>query len=97
MKTPRKRRPETRRTTLTIPEALLRQAEQLARKRHQTLSAVVADLVEGALRNGDQAAQAARRRAAILNLWTKAYAPLTEEEMLLVDGVVLEDRRPASR
>ena len=91
MKKVRNRRPETRRTTLTLPESLLRQAERLARERHRTLSSVVAGLLGDALRNGDRAADAARRQAAILNMWKTAYVPANEEEALLLEGIVLDE------
>ena len=89
-----RRHSNSRRTTLTLPEELLQQAERLARRRHQTLSAVIAGLMHDALRNSDQGAE---RSARVLEMWKKAYAPLTEEEMLLVDGIVVGEPETASK
>ena len=66
----------------------------MARERRQTLSTVVAGLLRDGLRNGDQAA---RRAAQVLNMWKKAFLPLTEEEMLIVDGILPEGPEPASK
>jgi macrodomain Ter protein organizer (MatP/YcbG family) len=79
--------PQTRRTTLTLPEDLVRKAEQLARQRRQTLSASIAELIEQGLRS--------YRFQQVNNISTlkslqKAFAHFTEEEMLLLDGIVME-------
>jgi len=84
-------RGRTRRTTLTLPEEILRKVERMAAKRHQTVSSAIAYLVEAGLRNEPQAAKNSRD---ILELWRKAYVPLTEEERLLVDGIILTEPIP---
>ncbi|MEK7755430.1 MAG: hypothetical protein AAB654_26130 [Acidobacteriota bacterium] len=91
--TRRANRAQNRRTTLTLPDALLREAERLARNRRQTLSSAVAALLEHGLKSNDQAAG---RPARVLEMWKKAFAPLTDEEMLLVDGVMLEEPAAAA-
>ena len=87
---PRRRavhRAATRRTTLTLPAELLAQAEGLAAQRHQSVSAVVSGLLEEGMRVRQGQEQ---RGARVLELWRKAFTPLTEEEMALVDGIILE-------
>ena len=78
---------QTRRTTLTLPEDLVRKAEQLARQRRQTLSASIAELMEQSL--GSYRLQQANNHSTLKSL-QKAFAPFTEEEMLLLDGIILE-------
>jgi hypothetical protein len=68
---------------------LLDRAEQIASERRQSLSAVISDLVENALETRDSLAE---RNADVLESWRKAFAGLTEEEMMLADGIVLDDR-----
>jgi hypothetical protein len=89
---PRVQRPSTRRTTVTLPADLLRKIERLAATRHQTLSSAVTYLVESALRNEPELQ---RSSIGILEMWRKAYLPLTEDERLLVDGIVVD--RPADK
>lgn len=79
-------RPRTRRTTLTLPEDLLKKVERFAATRHQTVSSAVTYLVETALRNEPESPRNSR---GILEMWRKAYLPLTEEERLLVDGIIV--------
>ena len=84
----RARGPDTRRTTLTLPAPLLRRAEQLARERHQTLSTVIAGLLQEGLRPSIRA----EREASILAGWRKrVFVPANEEEALLLQGIVLQD------
>ncbi len=82
-----------RRTTLTLPKPLLDRAEHLARQRGRTLSSMVADLIAGGLRNGDEGA---RRVASMRRRWRTAYLPRNEEEQLLLEGIVLDEEIPAS-
>ena len=84
----RGRRSDSRRTTLTLPTPLLKQAERLAQQRRQTLSAVVAELVEQGLRETEQGPE---RAARILEIWKQAFVPANEEERLLLEGIVMED------
>ena len=88
----RPRRFETRRTTLTLPAPLLRRADEMARERGQTVSAVVTGLLQHGLREVDRSRQ---RAAQTFTLWKKAYGPLTEEEMMLLDGIILEEPETA--
>jgi hypothetical protein len=81
-------RPRTRRTTLTLPEDLFKKVERLAAIRHQTVSSAVTYLVESALRNEPESPRNSR---GILEMWRSAYLPLTEEERLLVDGIIIDE------
>jgi|SRR5580704_16567702 hypothetical protein len=80
------RPPRKHRTTISLPEDLLRKVERLAAERHQNLSSAVAYLVESGLRNETKAPKDSRD---VLEMWKKAYLPLTEEQRLLVDGVIV--------
>jgi macrodomain Ter protein organizer (MatP/YcbG family) len=79
---------QTRRTTLTLPEDLVRKAEQLARQRRQTLSSSIAELMEQSLRSYRFKQD---NNHSNLDSLQKAFAPFTEEEMLLLDGIVMEE------
>jgi hypothetical protein len=74
------------RTTISLPEDLLHKVERLAAERHQNLSSAVTYLVESGLRNETKTPKDSR---GILEMWKKAYLPLTDEERLLVDGVIV--------
>jgi hypothetical protein len=78
----------TRRITLTLPAELVKKAERLAKQQRQTLSATIAGLMEQSLRG--YSLQPASNPKVLENL-RKAFAPFTEEEMLLLDGVVLDE------
>jgi hypothetical protein len=80
-------RPRTRRTTLTLPQHLVEQAERLARQRRQTLSAAVAGLMEQSLRSYRLEQNGGPN---VLESLQKAFAPFSDEEMLLLDGIVME-------
>jgi hypothetical protein len=78
-------RPRMRRTTLTLPEDLLRQVERLAVQRHQTVSAAIATLIEAPLRQLEVQDRSG-------NGWDhlrKSMEGLTEEEQMLIDGIIL--------
>jgi len=82
----RSSRLRTRRTTLTLPEDLLRQVERLALQRHQTVSAAIATLIEAPLR----LLEARDRNGNVWDLLHKSIEGLTEEEQMLIDGIVME-------
>jgi len=84
-----RRASRTRRTTLTLPEELLNKVERFAETRHQTVSAAITYLVESALWNEPASPRNSR---GILEMWRKSFLPLTEEERLLVDGIILDER-----
>ena|SRR5437867_3425905 len=85
-----RRRPQssTRRTTLTLPVELLKKLERLATHRHQTLSAAAACLLKDSLvHHFPETANG----SSVLEMWRRSYAPLTDEERMLVDGIILEE------
>lgn len=79
-----------RRTTLTLPSASLEQAERIARAKKVNLSTVISEALSEGLRT-----HAARERSEqVLNAYKKAFKGFSDEELLVLDGVVLE---PATR
>ena len=74
------------RTTLTLPVALLKQAQRIARGRNVTLSTVMAEALSEGLRVHD----ATKRSEEVLNSYKKAFSGLSEEEMAILDGVILK-------
>jgi hypothetical protein len=74
---------------LTLPEELLNKVERFAETRHQTVSAAITYLVESALWNEPASPRNSR---GILEMWRKSFLPLTEQERLLVDGIILDER-----
>jgi post-segregation antitoxin (ccd killing protein) len=78
-----------RRTTLTLPADSLTQAASIARARKVNLSTVISE----ALANGLQAYAATQRSEEILSAYKKAFTGFSEEELLLLDGVVLDPPR----
>ncbi|MDP9114833.1 MAG: hypothetical protein M3O20_14290 [Acidobacteriota bacterium] len=79
-----------RRTTLTLPVEALGQAERIARVRHVNLSVVVAE----ALANGMQIERAREHSAQVVRNYRKAFRGFTTEEMMILDGIIPETRRP---
>lgn len=75
-----------RRTTLTLPADSLARAERIARARKVNLSVVVSE----ALSDGLRMHTAAERSEQVLNAYKKAFAGFSDEEMMVLDGVVLE-------
>jgi post-segregation antitoxin (ccd killing protein) len=78
-----------RRTTLTLPADSLTQAGRIARARKVNLSTVISE----ALTNGLRAHAAAERGEEILNAYKTAFGGFSEEEKLLLDGIVLDQPR----
>jgi hypothetical protein len=81
----RSSRPRTRRTTLTLPEDLLKKVERLAVQRHQTVSAAIATLIETPLRQLEMQ----DRNGHVWDHLQKSMEGLTEEEQMLIDGIIL--------
>jgi hypothetical protein len=78
-----------RRTTLTLPADSLTQASRIARARKVNLSTVISE----ALTNGLRIHAAAERSEEILNAYKRAFGGFSDEEMLLLDGIVLDQPR----
>jgi hypothetical protein len=83
--------PVKRRTTLTLPADSLLQAERIARAKRVNLSTVISE----ALSDGLRMHAAAERSDEILSAYKRAFAGFSDEEMLVLDGVLLEP--PARR
>jgi post-segregation antitoxin (ccd killing protein) len=81
-------KPTKRRTTLTLPSDALTQAEHIARARNVNLSAVISE----ALTDGLRIHAGAQRAEQVLSAYRKAFAGFSDEEILLLDGIVLEPR-----
>ena len=82
----------SRRTTLTLPAGCLEVAERIARERHLNLSSVVAEALQRGLREQEQG----QRSDAILQAYSKAFADFSDDELLLLDGIVTEEQMPGS-
>jgi len=87
-------RSRTRRTTWTLPQEVLRDVERFAGDRHQSVSSAAAYLLEQGLR---QQPSPKASGVDILAMWRKSFTGLTEEERLLVDGIILEDPSAESK
>ena len=78
----------SRRTTLTLPAECLDLADRIARKRHLNLSAVVSEALHRGLREEEQL----QRSEMILESYKKAFTGFSAEELLLLDGIILETK-----
>jgi post-segregation antitoxin (ccd killing protein) len=75
-----------RRTTLTLPADSLIQASRIARARKVNLSTVISE----ALSNGLRMQAATERGEEVLKAYKKAFSGFSEEDMLLLDGIVMD-------
>lgn len=80
----------SRRTTLTLPSACLEIAERIARERHLNLSSVVGEALQRGLREEEQA----HRSEAILQAYAKAFEGFSADELLLLNGIVVQESAP---
>ena len=84
------KRASTRRTTLTLPSQSLDLAERIARERHMNLSSVIGQALQRGLREEEQI----QRSDAVLEAYKQAFAGFTPDELLLLDGILTEERQP---
>ena len=75
------------RTTITLPADSLKQAKQIARARKVNLSTVISEALESGLRMH----RSAQRSEQVLDAYRKAFGGFSEEEVLLLDGIVLNN------
>lgn len=75
-----------RRTTLTLPADSLGESERIARSRNVTLSTVIAEALTAGLQLGAEG----KRGEQILRAYEQAFAGFSEEELMVLDGIVLE-------
>ena len=71
---------------MTLPADTLTEAQRIARARHVRLSTVVAE----ALAYGLQSQTAAERSQDIVNGYLKAFSGLSDDKMMILDGIILE-------
>ncbi len=71
---------------MTLPVDLLKQAERIARRRNVSLSTVMVE----ALSEGLRLQAASSRSEEVLNGYRKAFAGVSDEEIAILDGVILE-------
>ncbi len=79
----------SKRTTLTLPAECLEAAGRIAQERHQNLSSVVAEALQRGLREEEQMQQA----ETVWQMYQQAFAGFSEEELMLLDGIVLAPRK----
>ena len=80
----------TRRTTLTMPIRTLAAAERIARKRKVTLSTVVSEALEETLQAKTEAQSEGQRRVKAWEKYRESVAGLSDEDRLLLDGIIME-------
>ena len=78
--------PRKRRTTETLPVDSLAQAEQIARTKRVNLSTVISE----ALAEGLRLHTVAERSEKVLQLYKNAFSHFSDEELLVLDGVILQ-------
>lgn len=78
------------RTTISLPEDLLSAAKRVAKSRHVNLSTVVAEALDEAMKR----CQTRKERAEeILARYEKAFGGFSEEELMVLSGINLEEKR----
>jgi hypothetical protein len=80
-------RSDKRRTTVALPASVLKAAQRSARSRQVSLSTVISEAVQAGL----EAETGEERAARVLDHYRLAFAGLTEDEAMIVDGIILED------
>jgi|HubBroStandDraft_5_1064220.scaffolds.fasta_scaffold131517_2 hypothetical protein len=80
----------TRRTTLTLPVKALAAAGRIAEKRKVSLSVVVSEALEKTLQAEADARREGERRVQAWEKYRESLSRLTDEEMLLLDGIIME-------
>jgi hypothetical protein len=69
-----------------LPADTLSHAERIARQRNVTLSSIVAEALEEGLRTHTYA----ERSEEILKSYQQAFSGFSDEEMMVLDGIILE-------
>jgi|HubBroStandDraft_5_1064220.scaffolds.fasta_scaffold1390015_1 hypothetical protein len=81
----------TRRTTLTLPVKALTAAERIADKRNVSLSVVVSEALEKNLQAEAAAKREGERRVKAWEALCKSHADLTDQQWMLLDGIILSE------
>lgn len=76
------------RTTISLPAASLSAAKRVAKARRVKLSTVVAEALDESLKQQ----QAKDRAKAAFARYQRAFAGFNEEELMILDGIIPEDR-----
>jgi len=82
-----KTQPPKHRVTVTLPRGTLAAAARIARARKVRLSIVIAELLDAGLRTR----VATERSSRVLESYRRAFAGFSDEEMMLLDGVLLDE------
>lgn len=80
--------PKQVRTTISLPVASLTAAKRAAKARRVKLSTVVAEALDDALKQQ----QAKERAKATFARYQRAFAGFSEEELMILDGIIPEHR-----
>ena len=75
---------------MTLPVKALAAAERIAEKRKVSLSVVVSEALEKTLHAEAEAKREVERRMQAWEAGRRAFSGLTDEEMLLVNGIIME-------
>ena len=81
---------QKRRTTLTLPADALDQAERIANARKVNLSTVISEVLSEGLRMHS----VAERSEEVLSAYRRAFTDFSDEEMLILDGIVPDPATP---
>ena len=80
--------PKQVRTTISLPVASLAAAKRAAKVRRVKLSTVVAEALDDSLKQQ----QAKERAKATFARYQRAFAGFSEEELMILDGIIPEHR-----
>lgn len=74
---------------MTLPAGALKEAERIARSRNVTLSAVLAEGLDRVIHDHSDT----QRAADIVECYRKAFRGLSEEQTMILDGIILEPEK----
>lgn len=80
------RKTAVRKLALSLPADVYEKIDHLARARRSTPAETAASLLRQTLGNESFTPGGGKQQA---DAWKRAFAPLTEDEMLLVDGILM--------
>lgn len=77
------------RTTISLPAGSLAAAKRVAKSRKVKLSTVVAEALEESMKKR----RTKERVEAVIESYRRAFAGFSDEELMVLDGIVLEPKR----
>jgi hypothetical protein len=80
--------PKQVRTTISLPATSLTAAKRAAKARRVKLSTVVAEALDESLKQQ----QRKQRVASVMESYRRAFAGFSEEELMILDGIIPESR-----